>query len=99
LEAAHGVVGDVADGAAGEARRTGDRDQAVLAQERAQRLERVVDLARHRGLTRCLDLHPPTARPEDACRLGAEEAVASPLLAALDALEEKAVGAAMHLEE
>src|SRR5439155_21128827 len=75
----------------------------ILGEDPAQRIERILDVLLHRAAlgrsARRLDLERVPARADHARRLGAEKAVAAPLLAALDALEEKAVRPAVDLQE
>jgi len=99
LEGTRHLVADVADGAAREARQAGDGHGAVLREQPPERLERVVHRVAHRRAARRLDLERAPAAAPDARRLGAEETVAPPLLAALDALQEEAVRPAMYLQE
>ena len=98
LEPAHRVVGEEADGAARERRQPLVGDHAVARQlvlEQRERVARVVAVP----LAVAQELGPPALGAEDRARPRAEEGVAPGAAAALDALEQEAVGAAAELEE
>ena len=93
LHVADHVVGEVADGATLEAGKTGHGDRSELGQQPAQRLQRV---------TVGEPLGPGVAPPQgdgavlgaqDRVRVGPEEGIAGPVLAALHGLQQERVGA------
>ena len=98
LEPRRGVVAEVADGAAGEARQPGHERRLKAVHQLAQRVdERLLGVGGHAG---ALDHGLAVAAAQDQERILAEERVAPDVLAALDALEqERVVGMLGDLEE
>src|SRR5439155_18489752 len=97
LEPADGVVAQVAHRAAAEARQARQRHRLVLLQQLRELLdgtarERLVAALAHQ-------LAELPASGGDERRSAAEQRVAAPLLAALDALEQEAVAAVVDLAE
>jgi hypothetical protein len=98
LDRAHQVVCEIADESAAE-RLEARRGREPKAREHAgETVERVTF---DRALSAATLAHDQAAvlRTQRQQRIGAENAVASPTLAALDALQEKAVAAAVELQE
>ena len=89
LEVAHDFVGQVADGAAREARQPGDGHRLEARQLRLDREQRVA---------RAAVAADACAAAQRAIRLRADEAVARQALAALHALEQEGVAPARHLQ-
>ncbi len=99
LEASHDVVGEKAYRAAEEARQAGNLRRLEALHFLAQLLEGVRRDARFGRAAGPDDVGAITARADDHRGLRAEEGVASPFLAAADALEQKRVVAARDLQE
>ena len=98
LEPGRGLVAEVADGAAGEARQPGHERRLVLGHQRPQRVG--VAGVEDRRLAGALHRDHPAGRAQDQERILAEERVAADVLAAFDALEqERVVGVLGDLEE
>ena len=98
LEPRRGVVAEIADGAAGEARQPGHERRLEAVHQLAQRVdERLVAVGGHAGL---LDHGLAVAAAQDQERILAEERIAPDVLAAFDALEQEGViGMLGDLEE
>ena len=99
LEVAHDVVGEKADRAAEEARQIGRLIGAKTAHLVAQAFERILDRAHFDAATRPYEVQAAAPSAQHHRGLRAEEGVASPLLSALHALEQKGVIAARDLEK
>ena len=99
LERPHGVVAEIADGAADEAGQTRKRHRAARTEQALQLDQGVVGGASLHRPVRGFHLDLVTADPQHTDGLGAEEAEPTPALPALHALEEEAVWAAMDLQE
>ena len=98
LEPRRGVVAEVADRAAGEARQPRHERRLEAVHQLAQRVdERLVGVGRHAGL---LDHRLAVAAAQNQERILAEERIAPDVLAAFDALEqERVIGMLGDLQE
>ena len=101
LDEAHPVVAHHADGAAHEARQLEPvgHGETLRAHAFAQQLERVAGDGVLLGAVALGPLHLAAAGPEDRPRAGADEAVAGPLVAALDRLQQEAGASVVELAE
>ena len=98
LEPGRGLVAEVADCPAGEARQPGHERRLVLRHQRPQRIG--VRAVEHRRLAGPFHRHHAAGRAQHQERVLTEERVAADVLAAFDALEqERVVGVLGDLEE
>src|SRR5262245_8393801 len=99
LEGADGVVTQIADEPAGEARQPAHRHRSIALQHVMHRDERIADRAGDKRAVRRAVVQHAVLAPQHALRRAAEKAVAGPLLAAFDALEQERIAAAVDLQE
>ena len=99
LEVADHVIGEKAHGPAAEARKPLHGDRPVPGEKIFQDRQGIAPMADLRGVAVGAHLHLLRLHTDHGQGVGAQEGVAAPFLAALDALQQEGVGALPDLQE
>ena len=99
LEVAHHVIGEETHGPAAEARKPAHGDGPVSGEKLLQDRQGIAPVGQLHQVAIAADLHLLGLHADHGQGVGAQEGVTAPLLAALDALQQKGVGALADLQQ